>query len=410
MNWKKKSVRSWTVFDVTAKEKELKALELKTQSADFWKDNVAAAKISQQISELKEEMETMELLKKELADLKELDDLSKNNESVAEELHKKYNELKEKLEKVEFKIFLSGKYDKNNAIVEIFSGAGGQDSQDWATMLLRMYERYFAKKGFKVQVLHQTFGDAGGPEGRIGTKSVTLEVKGRYAYGFLKKETGVHRLVRISPFSAQKLRHTSFALVEVLPEIPMAKPSRIHDKIGIDNKEAELEIKPEDLRVDTFRASGPGGQYVNKTESAIRLTHVPTGLVVSSQSERLQGKNKENAMKILYAKLHQLKKEQRKKELKEIKGEQISVHPHTKRGGIRTVTGGAGQGKSTFNNKEGDTRSGVGASWGNQIRSYVLHPYKMVKDLRTQYETSDVEGVLDGDLEKFIETEIKFER
>ena len=307
----------------------------------------------------------MELFKSKLADLKKLDNLQtsssqvspKGDENLIGELSFKYNELKEKVEKEELKIFLSGKYDKNNAILEIFSGAGGQDSNDWATMLLRMYERYCAKKGFKIQVLHHAFGEAGGPEGRIGTKSVTLEIKGNYAYGFLKKETGVHRLVRISPFSSQKLRHTSFALVDVLPEI--------------NNQEAELEIKPEELKIDTFKSSGPGGQYVNKTESAIRITHLPTGIVVSSQSERLQGKNKENAMKILYSKLHQLKADKHKKELKEIKGDIIS------------------------------------ASWGNQIRSYVLHPYQMVKDLRTQYETSDTEAVLNGELEKFIEAEVK---
>jgi peptide chain release factor 2 len=272
-------------------------------------------------------------------------------------LEKRYNDLKTKLEKQEFKIFLSGKYDKNNAILEIFSGAGGQDSQDWATMLQRMYERYCSAKGFRTEILHQAFGDAGGPEGRIGTKSVTIEIKGNYAFGFLKKESGVHRLVRISPFNAQKLRQTSFALVNVLPEIKV--------------KDVEIEIKPEDLKIDTFRASGPGGQYVNKTESAIRITHLPTGIVVSCQTERLQGKNKERAMNILYAKLYQLKEESRKKELKEIKGDLIS------------------------------------ASWGNQIRSYVLHPYKMVKDLRTQYETSDTDSVLNGDLEKFIEAELK---
>ena len=241
--------------------------------------------------------------------------------------------------------------------MEIFSGAGGQDAQDWATMLLRMYERYCQKKGFQANILHQSFGDSGGPDGRIGTKNATLEIKGNFAYGFLKKETGVHRLVRISPFSAQKLRHTSFVLVNVLPEIK--------------ENDVEIKIKPEDLRVDTFRASGPGGQYVNKTESAIRITHIPTGIVVASQTERLQGKNKDNAMKILYAKLYQLKEEKKEKELKEIKGDAIS------------------------------------ASWGNQIRSYVLHPYKMVKDLRTQYETSDTESVLDGDLESFIEAELK---
>lgn len=252
---------------------------------------------------------------------------------------------------------MSGKYDKNNAILEIFSGAGGQDSQDWATMLLRMYQRYCAKKGFEANILHQAFGDAGGPEGRIGTKSATMEIKGSHAYGYLRKESGVHRLVRISPFSAQKLRHTSFALVNVLPEIKQ--------------KDIEIEIKPDELKIDTFKASGPGGQYVNKTESAVRITHVPTGIVVASQTERLQGKNKDNAMKILYAKLYQLKEEAHQKELKEIKGDMVS------------------------------------ASWGNQIRSYVLHPYKMVKDLRTQYETSDTESVLNGDLDNFIQAELK---
>jgi len=224
-------------------------------------------------------------------------------------------------------------------------------------MLLRMYERYCQTKGLKFSVLHQAYGEAGGPDGRIGTKSVIVEIKGSYAYGFLKKESGVHRLVRISPFNAKKLRHTSFALVNVLPEIE-----------EVDNS---AKINPEDLKIDTFRASGPGGQYVNKTESAVRITHLPTGLVVTSQSERLQGKNKENALKVLNAKLYQLNKENYKKEIKEIKGDLVS------------------------------------ASWGNQIRSYVLHPYKMVKDLRTQYETSDPESVLDGDIDAFIEAEIK---
>ena len=308
---------------------------------------------------MKEETEKIAFLKKELDDLKELYQLHKGDES--KELEDKYHQLKEKIGKEEFRVFLSGKYDKNNAILEIFSGAGGQDSQDWATMLLRMYEKYFVKKGFKTQILHQSFGDAGGPDGRIGTKSVTLEVKGKYAYGFLKKETGVHRLVRISPFSSQKLRHTSFALVDVLPEI----------EINSQGGESEIEIKPDDLKINTFKSSGPGGQYVNKTESAIRITHIPTGIVVSCQTERMQGKNKEHAMKILYAKLQKLKEQERQKELKEIKGDQIS------------------------------------ASWGNHIRSYVLHPYKLVKDLRTQYETSDTEGILDGDLEEFIKAEIK---
>jgi peptide chain release factor 2 len=257
----------------------------------------------------------------------------------------------------EFKLFLSGKYDKNNAILEIFSGAGGQDSQDWVAMLLKMYEKYFLSKGFKVSVLQQTFGEGGGPEGRIGIKSVTLEIDGNYAYGFLKKEAGVHRLVRISPFNAQKLRHTSFALVNVLPQIKY--------------NESEFKIKPEDLRIDTYKASGPGGQYVNKTESAVRITHIPTGILVCSQTERLQQKNKDNAMDVLISKLYQLREEQHVKELKEIKGENVSVR------------------------------------FGNQIRSYVLHPYKMVKDLRTEYETSDAESVLQGNIEEFIQAELK---
>ena len=277
---------------------------------------------------------------------------------MTEELEKKCKDFENKIEKEEIKIFLSGKYDKNNAILQIFAGAGGVDAQDWATMLLRMFERYCVIKGFQTKTIHQSFGEGGGPEGRIGTKSATLEIKGNYAYGFLKKETGVHRLVRQSPFSSKKLRHTSFVLIEVLPEITK-------------KEEKEIEIKPENLRVETFRASGPGGQYVNRRESAIRITHLPTGIVVSSQAERLQGLNRNKAMKVLYSKLSQLEEEERKKKINEIKGETIS------------------------------------ASWGNQIRSYVLHPYKLVKDLRTDIESSQVEEVLDGGLDQFIEAEIK---
>ena len=332
-------------------------MEAESLKPDFWRDTEKAGKVQQEISEIKNEIESFEKIKKDLEDLKILQD---------EKLEK---ELEKEIEKQEFKTFLSGKYDKNNAILEIFSGAGGQDAQDWATMLLRMYERYCASKGFKATVLHQAFGDGGGPEGRIGTKSATIEIKGNYAYGFLRKEFGVHRLVRISPFNAQKLRQTSFALVNVLPEI--------------NDREIELEIRPEDLKIDTFRASGPGGQYVNKTESAIRITHIPTGVTVASQTERLQGKNKENAMRILYAKLYQLKEENHAKKLKEIKAAQNT--------GRASPEGG----------------ENISASWGNQIRSYVLHPYKMVKDLRTQYETSDTEGVLNGKLDNFIEAELK---
>jgi peptide chain release factor 2 len=223
-------------------------------------------------------------------------------------------------------------------------------------MLLRMYQRYCTKKGYKFVVLHQSFGEGVGPKGRLGTKSATVEIKGSYAYGFLKNETGVHRLVRLSPFSAKNLRHTSFALVEVLPEI---------------KQDSEIKILPSEIKVDTFRSSGHGGQYVNKRESAVRVTHLPTGITVVCQSERLQGLNREKALKVLYAKLYQMKEMERQNEIMQIRGKKVSP------------------------------------SWGNQIRSYVLYPYKLVKDLRTKVETSNVDEVLDGDLNKFIEAEIK---
>jgi len=221
---------------------------------------------------LQEETARFDKLKKELAELKQ----------------GRIEEFEKKLKKEELRVFLSEKYDQGNAILSITSGAGGQDAQDWATMLLRMYEKYSQNKGFKTQILHQSFGEGGGPEGRIGTKSATLEIKGNFAYGFLKKESGVHRLVRISPFSPKNLRHTSFALVEVLPVIETSE---------------EIEIDPKDLKIEFYRASGPGGQYVNKRETSVRITHLPTGIVVTCQSERLQGANREKAMKILMTKL-----------------------------------------------------------------------------------------------------------
>jgi len=301
-------------------------LAAETQKPDFWQQKDKAISITQELAELQTEIKEFEELKKE-----------NNPEKLA-------RKIKEK----EFQVFLSGKYDKGNAVLSVMAGAGGQDAQDWATMLLRLYQRYCENKGFKTKTLHQSFGESG-PEGRIGTKTVTLEVRGSYAYGFLEKETGVHRLVRISPFSAQSLRHTSFAMVEVLPEV----------------SQAEVAIKPEDLRIDTFRASGPGGQYVNRRETAVRITHLPTKITVSCQSERVQGQNRDQAMKILSAKLYQLKEKEKEKELAKIKGKPILIE------------------------------------WGSQIRSYVLHPYKLVKDLRSGVETSDVEGVLNGDLDKF---------
>jgi len=305
---------------------------------------------------LREEIDNVKSLVEQVKELKELKSIG--DEELAKELEEKIKTLSSLIESEETKVFLSGEYDKNNAILDIYSGAGGVDAQDWTTMLLRMFQRHCERKGFKVKVISQSFGEAGGPDGRIGTKTATLEIKGSYVYGLLKRESGVHRLVRQSPFSAKKLRHTSFALVEILPEIKK-------------EQEKEIEIKEEDLKIEMFRSSGPGGQNVNKRETAVRIVHLPTGITVASQSERLQGLNKEKAMKILYAKLHQLKEAEQKEELKEIKGGNTS------------------------------------ASWGNQIRSYVLHPYKLVKDLRTGVESSNVEDVLDGDLDQFIEAEIK---
>jgi len=336
----------------------LEQLEKESQKPEFWKNKKKAIEISQEISNLKEEISRFKKIEKEINELIDLEKLTGEDKKLAKEIEKKFRELESKIKKEEVKTFLSGKYDRNNAILQIFAGAGGEDAQDWATILLRMYERYCQIKGFETKVLSQSFGEGGGPEGRIGTKSAIMEVKGSYACGLLKKESGVHRLVRQSPFSSKKLRHTSFALVEVLPEIG-------------EKEQKEIKVKSEDLKLETFRASGPGGQYVNRRESAVRITHLPTGIVVSSQSERLQGLNKEKAMKVLYAKLYQLKEVERKRRLKEIKGEAVS------------------------------------ASWGNQIRSYVLHPYKLIKDLRTGVETSNVEAVLDGDLDQFVEAELK---
>jgi peptide chain release factor 2 len=244
---------------------------------------------------------------------------------------------------------LKGQYDKHNAILSIYAGAGGIDAQDWVEMLLRMYLKYAQKKGWSAQVLQIKAGK------EAGLKNVTVSIEAPYAYGYLKGESGVHRLVRLSPFNADHLRHTSFALVEVLPEFEEIK---------------EIAIRSEDLRIETYRASGPGGQYVNKTESAVRITHLPTGLVVACQSERLQGENKKKAMKILYSKLYQYNLKKKEQEKNQLRGQPVA------------------------------------AEWGSQIRSYVLHPYQMVKDHRTGVKSGNPEAVLDGELDKFIQAEI----
>lgn len=296
-------------------------------------------------------------MRRRIKEVEEFVEISQGDEKISREIEEKLRNLEKEVEKNSLLIFLSGKYDKGDAILQVIAGAGGRDAQDWVSMLLRMYERYCQNKNFRIDILEQSFGEAGGPEGRIGIKSVTVEIKGEYAFGFLKNESGVHRLVRISPFSPQSLRHTSFAQVLVLPKLETAK-------------ELGLDIKPENLKIETFRSSGPGGQYMQKTESAVRITHIPTNIQVSCQSGRSQAANKKKAMEILYGKLYKMKEEEREEEVREIKGK-------------------------------------VDPSWGRQIRSYVLHPYKLVKDLRTEVETGNVESVLDGDIEKFIEAEIR---
>lgn len=269
---------------------------------------------------------------------------------VIAEVQAEYDALQARLDKLEFQVLLSGDYDRSNAILAIHAGAGGTESQDWAAMLLRMYLRWAESHGFRAEIFDQSDGE------EAGIKSVTIEIAGPFAYGYLKSERGVHRLVRISPFDSAHARHTSFALVEVLPEV---------------NDAVAVTINPDDLRIDVFRSSGAGGQNVQKNSTAIRITHIPSGLVVACQNERSQAQNREVAMKILESRLLELEVKKREEEQARLKGDHIS------------------------------------AGWGNQIRNYVLHPYKMVKDNRTGYETSSAQAVLDGDLDPFLEAYLK---
>jgi peptide chain release factor 2 len=319
------------------------------QDPQFWLDKENAKKVSETLARLKEEVEPIANIQEEIFGLTEFAALTDTDEKIAQELSVRMAELERRVSAQELKSFLSGPYDKNNAIITIYAGAGGVDAQDWADMLFRMYERYGVSKGYKVSILAKRAGE------EKGIKEATLEIQGRYGYGYLKKENGVHRLVRISPFSAQHLRHTSFALVEVLPQFQGAEM---------------IEIRPEDIEVQTFRSSGPGGQNVNKRETAVRVTHLKTGIVVECQGERLQGENKAKALLLLQAKLFAQKMREEKEKVEEI------------RGGF------------------------IPAEWGHQIRSYVLHPYKMVKDHRTGFETANPNAVLDGALDEFIEAAI----
>ena len=329
-------------------------MEEKSAQPDFWQNPLEAEKLMKRLGGLNENLNEWELLEKNINDLLEITRLDNEDASVSlrPEIESKIVDLEKELVEIELLTFLGGKYDKSDAILSIHAGAGGVDAQDWAEMLLRMYLRFAEKREWQVKIIETNSG------AEAGIKSATLEIAGHYAYGNLKDEAGVHRLVRISPFDAEQMRHTSFALVEVIPEI----------------EDVKIEIKPDDLKIDTYLSSGAGGQNVQKVETAIRITHLPTKISVSCQSERSQHQNRERAMKILRAKLYQYYEAKVEAERERLRGEYKS------------------------------------ASWGNQIRSYVLQPYKMVKDHRTNYETSDVQKVLDGYLDEFIESYLRLKQ
>lgn len=322
----------------------LRDLHEQTLQPDFWQDTGNAQRVSQQEAKLQSTLEPWQYLKQEAADLRELAEAG--DDSLFDDLRTQFEQLQELFERQKHELLFSGKYDDHDAIIRLHAGAGGTDAQDWAQMLLRMYTRWAEKSNMKAELIEQSAGE------EAGIKSATLSVSGPFAYGKLRSEHGVHRLVRLSPFNADNLRQTSFALVEVLPQIDAP------DEVAIDEK---------DLKVDVFRAGGHGGQSVNTTDSAVRITHVPTGITVSIQNERSQLQNKETALKLLRSKLAQLALEQHQEHVDQLKG---------------------------------PTKS---AEWGNQIRNYVLHPYTMVKDARTKYEERDAQAVLDGKLDKFVE-------
>ncbi len=344
--------KAFATQNIEDKKHEIIQLNILMAEEGFWNDTDKAAEISQKASGLNETVKNWEGIKGECDSLLEMIDSVHPEEDPkgAEEFKKMVEELSKKWRTIEIETFLSGRYDDRNAILSIHSGTGGTDAEDFAEILMRMYMRYAEKRGFAVEIIDKTAGD------EAGIKSCSFLVKGRFAYGYLKGESGVHRLVRLSPFNSKHTRETSFALVEIMPEVHLS------DKI---------EISPDDIRVDVFRSGGSGGQSVNKTDSAVRLTHIPTGIVVKCQNERSQIQNREQAMAVLKSRLAVLMEERHAKELSDLKGEKVEM------------------------------------SWGNQRRSYVIHPYKMVKDHRTGYEESNPERVFDGEIDGFIEAELK---
>ena len=340
------------IFDLSTKQKELEELEKESMASDFWGNTQRVQTVNQRISTLKDEINEYEKLKIGIEDLDILLELAieEDDTSLVSEIQNGLSVVDKKFEKIELRLMLNGEFDENNAILNIHPGAGGVDAQDWAGMLMRMYLRWCDQRNFTTEIVDLTAGD------EAGIKGVTILVKGTYAYGYLRAESGVHRLVRLSPFDFNNRRHTSFAAVHLTPEID--------DNI-------EVEINTEDLRIDTYRASGAGGQHVNVTDSAVRITHIPTNIMVQCQNERSQHRNREIAMKVLRSRLFNHFQAQRDEEIAKLQPERRNI------------------------------------DFGSQIRSYVLHPYQRVKDTRTNVETGNVDAVLNGDIEMFIESFLK---
>nr|WP_206153169.1 peptide chain release factor 2 [Clostridium cadaveris] len=338
-------------LDLPSLKKKLDELEMKMQSSVFWDDIKNAQEITQEAKSLKDRIDAFNSLEQRFEDIFELGQLvEEDDENSIRDILSEIKELQDSIENFRIEILLCGEYDKNNCILNLHTGVGGTDAQDWTEMLLRMYTRWCEKKGFKTEIMDYLAGD------EAGIKSVTLKVTGGYAYGYLKAEKGIHRLVRISPFNSNGKRQTSFASVEAMPELTANQ---------------DIDIKSDDLKIDTYRAGGAGGQYVNKTESAIRITHLPTGIVVQCQNERSQHTNKESAMKILKAKLIELKERAHKEKIEDLAGELKDM------------------------------------AWGSQIRSYIFQPYTLVKDHRTNLENGNVNSVMDGEIDGFINEYLK---